>query len=302
MRSYLFTTIHLLLLAAASYFAVGLFYQAKTGDLGTLSTAPPPARASIAAPREAARPVNQYRIIAERNLFHAAAPKEAQAASKDVDLTALQKTKLDLKLWGTLILDRDRDSYAVIEDRKAGGQNLYQSGDQVQQAMVKMILRERVVLDVDGRDEILQIEEFTGASGARSGGPVRGPAPQVPDVEPPPEEPATPAEPTSQSITLKREVIENAVGDVASLMKQVRIRPFFEGGKPAGLSLAGIRPGSVFAQMGIRSGDVIRSVDGQPIQTVDDIIGLYQGLSESEGLSVQVSRSGKIEEIHYSVE
>jgi general secretion pathway protein C len=63
-------------------------------------------------------------------------------------------------------MDRGRGSYAVIEDKKATGQNLYRVGDRVQDALIKMILREGVVLDVGGgKDEILQIEEMAAASG-----------------------------------------------------------------------------------------------------------------------------------------
>lgn len=48
-------------------------------------------------------------------------------------------------------MDRGRGSYAVIEDKKATGQNLYRVGDRVQDALIKMILREGVVLDVGGQ-------------------------------------------------------------------------------------------------------------------------------------------------------
>jgi general secretion pathway protein C len=85
-------------------------------------------------------------------------------------------------------------------------------------------------------------------------------------------------------------------------MKQVRIRPFFEGGSPAGLSLVGVAPGSIFQQMGIRNGDVLQAVDGQPIQTVDDVVNFYQSLSSADNVGIQIRRGGRIEDIQYKIE
>jgi general secretion pathway protein C len=296
MKTYLFPSIELLLLALASYVAVGLFYQVTTADLGFLLTSTAPVRSVTANPGPAGGPaLADYRAITERNLFRTVDPEKVQNKSKPVDLAALQETKLDLKLWGTLVLSEGGRSYAVIEDKKAGGQNLYQVGDKVQDAQVKMVLRERVVLDVGGKDEILQLEELVAST--TGAGQAPAPLPASAPVEGPP-----PAEPAVREVNLERKAIEAAMGNVGELMKQVRIRPFFEGGKPAGLSLAGVAPGSIFEQMGIRNGDVLQAVDGQPIQSVDDIVNLYQSLSSAGNIAIQVRRGGRIEDIQYKIE
>jgi general secretion pathway protein C len=312
MKTALFTAVHLLLLALASYFGVGLFYQVMSADLELAISPAAPVQASPApAAAVALQPLDAYRTIAERNLFRTADPNAARKPTPEVvDLAALKETQLDLKLWGTLVLDDGRGSYAVIEDRKAGGQNLYRVGDRVQEASVKMILRERVVLDVAGKDEILQIEELSGAV-AGAGAPAR-PSPaaaQAPGgtaagglAEAAGDSQAAESEPASRDVTLNRQTLEEAMGNVGELMKQVRIRPFFEGGKPSGLSLAGVAPGSIFEQMGIRNGDVIQAVDGQPIQTVDDVVSLYQSLSSAQNLAIQVRRGGQVQDIQYKIE
>jgi general secretion pathway protein C len=293
MKTYIFPASYLLLLALASYIGVGLFYQAATADLDLSLTSAPPSIAAAAAPRIAAvRPFADYNVITARDLFRTADSGMGRDVPKPVDLAALQQTKLDLKLWGTLVLDQGRGSYAVIEDKKAGGQDLYRVGDQIQTALVKMILRERVVLEVDGKDEILQIEQLDDTAGS-----ARKPAAVAAAARPAPE-----PEPVARDVSLERQAVEEAMGDVAELMKQVRIRPFFLGGQPAGLSLAGVAPGSIFAQMGIRNGDVLQAVDGQPIQSVDDIVNLYQSLKSAEDIAIQVRRGGRIEDIRYKIQ
>ena len=68
---------------------------------------------------------------------------------------------------GTVTSDADA-SYAIIEDKNKKDQNLYRIGDTIQNATVKEIFRETVVLNVQGKDEVLQIEklESRGASGS----------------------------------------------------------------------------------------------------------------------------------------
>ena len=94
----------------------------------------------------------------------------------------LKQTGLKLKLGDGI--GPDGQSYAVIEDPKTREQLLYRPGDTVQKAAVKMVLRQKVVLNVDGRDEVLNMEE-PGIVRAAAPGPVAEEAlPPRPAAEP----------------------------------------------------------------------------------------------------------------------
>ena len=108
--------------------------------------------------------------------------------------------------------------------------------------------------------------------------------------------------PVQTNITLKREKIDAAVNDLNTLMKQIRIRPHFKGGKPDGLTISGIRSKSIFSEMGLRNGDVIVGVDGNNIETVDDALKLYESLQSATGAQVQIRRRGQIRTIDYKIE
>ena len=81
---------------------------------------------------------------------------------------------------------------------------------------------------------------------------------------------------SSQNITIKRSQIDTALQDVNTLMKQVRIQPHFQNGKPDGLRLTGVRPNSIFYNMGLKSGDIIIGVDGKNIESVDDALNFIK--------------------------
>jgi len=76
---------------------------------------------------------------------------------ENVDIGAFKKTSLHLKLWGTITGNNVR-AFAIIEETTNRKQKLYREGDVIQNAVVKRILRGKVILSVDGKLEMLDIE------------------------------------------------------------------------------------------------------------------------------------------------
>jgi general secretion pathway protein C len=280
----LFTLANLVLLGAASWMGVGLFYQAATANLEQRTDTVVSRKADIAAQRQPSKPLAAYSVIELRNLFNTGTASEKKATEKDLDIEALNETKLDLRLWSTVVFGGDAGDYAVIEDKKARKQELYRVGDPIQNAVVKAILREKVVLNVSGKDEILTMEETPGVQ-LSSARPVSSAA----------------SEPIQREMTIDRAMVEDAMNNIGELMKQVRIRPYFENGQPAGLSLTGVRPDSIFQKMGIRSGDVLLAVDGEQIRSVDDVVNLYEKIGASDGVALQIKRRGQTQDIDFQI-
>ena len=153
-----------------------------------------------------------------------------------------------------------------------------------------MILREKVILNVNGKDEVLGIEKVS-KSRKTSGYSKKLEAFTK-----------TPQKATSKNITLKRSQIDTAVKDINSLMKQIRIRPHFTNGEPDGLRLTGIRPNSIFYKMGLKSGDIITAVDGKDIESVDDALEFYKSLQSSSKVQLKLKRRNRLQTLDYNIE
>jgi len=286
-----FTIANLLLLALIAYLGVEVLYRIATAPLegGAVLEASPHLDAGAA--RQSSQPFSHYRPIIERNLFRT--KKEALADGGAPDIGNLQQTELRLKLLGTVTGDK-HSAYAVIEDEKERQQNLYRTGASVQSATLKMILREKVILSVDGRDEVLEIEKPQSSSGVQRQTASRtrqGRASRT-----------TRTAPTTQRVNLKRSVLEDATGNIEKLMKDVSIRPHFVNGKPGGLRLSRVQSDSIFRKMGLRRGDIITGVDGQSIESVDDAIGLYSRLKSADNVKVEITRMGKPRILDYNIQ
>mgnify|MGYP003606514220 CR=1 FL=1 len=118
------------------------------------------------------------RVILSRNIFKAALEaEEPSAGGQEVDLDALEETRMQLVLLGTVSGSRE-DARAIIRDEAAKKEDIYQVGSDVQGALIARIERGRVVLQVNGREEILNLKDPEGGR-PRTGG-LPGP-----DLRPP---------------------------------------------------------------------------------------------------------------------
>jgi len=223
----------------------------------------------------------QYDTIIKRNLFKVEveetklkSPKEGIEASP---VDKLKATTLKLVLWGTVT--GVSNAYAVIEDKKVRQQSLYEIGDTVQGAKIKQILRHKVILNYKGTDQVLEIE--IGNKNIRASKKVSKNKPG--------------------DILLGKSMIDESFNDLG-LMKQIKMRPHFTEGEPDGLMVFGIKPDSVFRQIGLRNGDIVKEINGTPIVSVKDTFNFYSEIKEAPNAKVTLLRRGQVKELIYQVE
>jgi general secretion pathway protein C len=285
---------NLALITLGVYFAVSTFYGLLETQMQPDHDLAPAAQGISIGESAAVRPVNYYNPILDRDLFRIRKTAQAAAPSPAVDLENLERTQLNLKLWGTVSGDPQK-AYAVIEDMQKREQNLYRIGDLVQNATIKVIMREKVVLNFEGKDEVLDMADIQQAASSPMMA-SRG----RPHVMPPPGEPLMPSE-GEQRITIQRNMLEESFADVNRLMTEIAISPNMEEGEPAGLALSRIAPNSIFRRMGLRNGDVLLGVNGQQILSAEDAMRMYEGLRSSDEIQLQLKRRGQERTIQYSI-
>jgi general secretion pathway protein C len=285
-----FAIINVLLITAGVYFGVKTFYTISTARIHPAAM-PKTTAGRIALTEENDHPpLSSYGAIARRNLFNT--QEGVEIPVKSINVEELKETDLKLKLWGT-VTGRGRQAYAVIEDTKTRKQNLYRTGDAIQNATVKLILRQKVVLNVDDRDEVLGMEEIGAASERRESRTVAR-ANNAP--------PKLPVSSYPRQLTLQSDQIESAMNNLDQLMDQAQIRPHIEDGRPSGISITGIKPNTVFRKMRLRNGDIITGVNGSPIETVEDAMKIFSDLRSTSELQVEIKRRGQKRILNYKIE
>ena len=123
-------------------------------------------------------------------------------------------------------------------------------------------------------------------------------APAAPTPTPAPTVVTVPAALVSDdpALALTRPELTAALGDFTKLT--AGIRASFG---PTGVRVDSVVAGSLFARAGLRAGDVITAVDGQPLRTLDDAADLYARASSARNLTISVLRSGKPASLHVTI-
>lgn len=162
----------LLLISLACMLAVESFYKLMDNllfmDAGkgkVVARIPEKKQATAATKRTLA---DDVRVVLERNLFGpppSAVETEQAAELKTEDLKV---TSLDLVLMGTIICGNEENRAIILEKAKKK-QDIYEKGELVQGAVLKEIMRGKVVLNHNNQDEILDMTEAAKYSGKPSG-------------------------------------------------------------------------------------------------------------------------------------
>jgi general secretion pathway protein C len=103
---------------------------------------------------------------------------------------------------------------------------------------------------------------------------------------------------------LNRGDVQEVINNSSQLLTQVRIIPHFQKGNindPDGFQVANIRPRSFFDTMGLRNGDIIKSVNKQPVDNPEKAFEAYQKLKEESQIEVVVRRNNKDVTLRYDI-
>jgi len=210
------------------------------------------------------------------------------------------KTLLSVRPFGSAPLPAVSDDVRVarsnlnisltgVAARKVGGcallvvqgqpESAYCTGEEISPGVrLESVLADRIVILRNGTRESVLMKDAEGAPGA-----------------------VAVVQPVVQSLGADRQVV-----DRRQLQRQIG-RPEFlsqalivpnPGG---GFLVREIQSGSLYEKLGLQQGDVIRTVNGQPITNMDDVMRLYQQFGTAERVTVDVQRHGRAETLYYDM-
>jgi len=255
--------------------------------------------------------------IEARNLFNANPPSPEELAAKEASpveegLTPknalpapyeeCEASGVSASLKLTMVAEPSVASYAVItvgaEDR------ILREGDEVAEAQIASIQWNggggRVVLNERGSFKCLSL-------GQRS--PAR-PLPPPAYSSPTPKAMAGGGdEKLKEGIKeispgryeVDRAMLDEQLADLDNIIRQARVIPHYSQGKPAGFKVVGIRSNSIFRHLGLKSGDVLKSVGGEELTSINKALSLFDKLKTSNNLALDIERLGKPSTFEYNI-
>jgi len=245
-------------------------------------------------------------------------PDASELLGQDIELgDNIPISDLQVTVTGTIVSSIPSQSSAAIFS--AGATKLYQESDTIRDdAEIVAIRRENVFILRNSRIERLPLldEDKRKAGGGRPApgvssappaalGGVAGPAVASAAAAGGKDPMAAVREGIKKTgpeeYEIDRGMLEEQLQDLSKLSSQARIIPHYKDGKSDGFKLVGIRPGSIYSHIGIRSGDVLKRVNGESLDNPSKALALYEKLRSTSNVTVDVERRGSNVTMTYNI-
>jgi len=203
----------------------------------------------------------------------AAAPARDPAAD-----ARLARSNLNVTLTGVVVRASGGCALVIVQGQP---ESAYCTGeDVVPGARLESVLRDRIVIVRGGAREAVVMKDAEETPGAAVA--VMGPIVQPLGAD---------------RQLVDRRQLQQQLGR-PEFLSQALIVPNPGGG---GFLVREVQSGSLYEKLGLRPGDVIRNVNGQPITNMEDVMRLYQQFGSAERVLVDVQRQGRNETLYYDM-
>jgi general secretion pathway protein C len=251
-------------------------------------------------------------MLSSSRLFNADPPveqvQEEEKKEDEVleDTGQYEESELGVALMGTMVSKNPQWSFAIV--KAEGSSKLIKIGiSLLDRAEVLEIKRKYLIVLENNKKKIIRI--------GGEAKPAKGAAPSVGQpfgpTGKPPSMPGSVASATDYSKGVKKtgeyeyqidkSMLDEQLQDLTKLGMEARVVPNYKDGKYEGFRLVGIRPDSLYRYIGIESGDVIKRINGQEIDTPNKALELFEKLKTSSAINLDVERRGKPVTLNYSI-
>ena len=284
-----------LILVAAVFLVLGILGANRDGledDAGPQADASESLRALAAVPSREA-----YGGIVASGLFGQSGATAAPPSPPPPPAADVAETELRLRLRGTsATTPRDILATAVIVNEETNVVDAYCIGQEVVAGVtLEEVYPRRVILlnKNANRREVLRSDEETGDT--------RTATASAQDTPPRTRHTAPTA---SNRITVKKnEIVQDLVMNYADIVSQIQPEMYTdETGKVAGITASNISAIPLAAKLDLRDGDVLQSVNSEPIDSEAKVIELVNKYRNSNIVRLQILRNGKPVVVTYRLE
>jgi len=228
--------------------------------------------------------IQDYSVIFERNLFEN--PTSSRNTEKelkvrnDSDLEDLTQEELSIALLGTVV-GSPGISRAIIEDLETNILSLFKVGDTVGNASIENIERDTVVLLHHGQRKTVHL----GAKGSKqyqankTESMLARNSNRAFERDPQDRAPATVAEKFRYA---------------ATMLPKAVIKPYAVDGKIEGLKITGLEEIKYMEDIGLRNGDVIRTVNGHRLTSKQEAFQISRKVRSQAVVSIELMRDNKV--------
>jgi type II secretory pathway component PulC len=225
-----------------------------------------------------AKTFDDYRQVLDSGFFRLAGQETLNGAA------AASSRLTELQLMGT-ISGPATIARALIKKNTEKDPEVFRPGSAVYGFTLVRIDNARVYLR-GGDKKIEVLDMFSGP--APSGDATRGSSP-------------SPGEGRIKQTISRAELQQKVLNNMDNALAGLRAGPYRVDGRIEGFKLFRVQPNSVLYQLGARNGDVVRRVNGHPIESTEKLYQLWKSIQGDSRITIDLERGGKLVNYDFTV-
>lgn len=104
------------------------------------------------------------------------------------------------------------------------------------------------------------------------------------------------------SVVVKRNYLNSYVNNIEKVWNNISIKEIRKNGKIDGFKVFKVKKDSVFDKLGLKRGDIIKSVNNNVLSSYADAFKVYNNISSTKYLNIEILRNNEIMELNYEIE
>jgi len=100
---------------------------------------------------------------------------------------------------------------------------------------------------------------------------------------------------------IDRSLITHYTKNMNDIYKNIGIKDIKKNGKIEGFRVTFVKRDTPFAKLGLRRGDVLKAVNGQPLDSYKAAFDAYKSVNDTQGLTLTIKRGNKEMELEYEI-
>jgi len=225
-----------------------------------------------------------------RTRFAAQKLKQEQVVKKKVPISDIKSIKL-LAIYNS----PDR---VVVTVSKKNKTSVMVRGDKIDGYVLDAATAHEAIFLRDGKSYQIRLIEPAGNSKGKSSVKYISDKPSKPEIKSLPKGEIIEAD----GLTIvDRTLLNHYSKNMDDIWKNIGIKEIKEGDSIKGFKVNFVKRGSDFSKLGLRRGDVIKSINGQELNSYNSAFEIYKNIDTMDGLTLKIKRGTEDMELEYEI-
>jgi general secretion pathway protein C len=107
---------------------------------------------------------------------------------------------------------------------------------------------------------------------------------------------------SNDTVTVKRNYLNSYINDIDKVWNNISINEIKKNGVLDGFKISSVAKKSVFGKLGLKKGDIIKSINNNVLTSYADAFKVYNNINNTKYLNLEILRNNEIMELNYEID